>query len=205
MWKKFTTKGAVASIYTGLTVATVLLILSPTVWVDIVHKSAKAAWEIKDKVDKIRKDTKIAAPGQMLTPEDLAANLKIEKAAALEIIAADTAVKTKVDTLKKGLKTVPEGVTLLPADADSNKQINDQVDQILATESPRIYKDKIESITSVSPKPMPIFPLKNPGIYSMAAAFLVGIFMSLVSREKEAEAKYEDEKIRSYIGIGAED
>jgi cation/acetate symporter len=205
MWKKFTTKGAVASIYTGLTVATVLLILSPTVWVDIVHKSAKAAWEIKDKVDKIRKDTKIAAPGQMLTPEDLAANLKIEKAAALEIIAADTAVKTKVDTLKKGLKTVPEGATLLPADADSNKQINDQVDQILATESPRIYKDKIESITSVSPKPMPIFPLKNPGIYSMAAAFLVGIFMSLVSREKEAEAKYEDEKIRSYIGIGAED
>src|SRR5512140_1307987 len=38
MWKKFTTAGAVTSIYTGLTVAVVLLILSPTVWVDIVHK-----------------------------------------------------------------------------------------------------------------------------------------------------------------------
>src|SRR5512135_3396281 len=39
MWKKFTTAGAVTSIYSGLIVATVLLILSPTVWVDIVHKS----------------------------------------------------------------------------------------------------------------------------------------------------------------------
>ena len=38
LWKKFTTKGAVASIYTGLILATVLIILSPTVWVDIVHK-----------------------------------------------------------------------------------------------------------------------------------------------------------------------
>ena len=43
MWKKFTTNGAVYSIYTGLFIATVLIILSPTVWVDIVHKSEKAA------------------------------------------------------------------------------------------------------------------------------------------------------------------
>ena len=38
----------------------------------------------------------------------------------------------------------------------------------------------------------------------MSAAFLVGIFFSLFGRDKEAEAKYEDEKLRSYIGIGAE-
>ena len=204
MWKKFTTKGAVGSIYTGLIVATVLLILSPTVWVDIVHKSGKAAWETQEKVDKIRKDMKIAAPGQILTSEDEAANMKIEKAAAMEIIAADAAVKTKVDTLKKGLKTAPEGSALSPVDAEGNKQINDQVDQILMTEAPKIYKDKIESITSVSPKPKAIFPLKNPGIYSMSAAFLVGILLSLLGRDKDAEAKYDEEKLRSYIGIGAE-
>jgi cation/acetate symporter len=204
MWKRFTTKGAVGSIYTGLTVATVLLILSPTVWVDIVHKSAKAAWETQEKVDKIRKDIKIAAPGQILTSEDEAANMKIEKAAAMEIIAADAAVKTKVDTLKKGLKTAPEGSALLPADAEGNKQINDQVDQILMSEAPKIYKDKIESITSVSPKPKPIFPLKNPAIYSMSAAFLVGILLSLLGRDKDAEAKFDEEKVRSCIGIGAE-
>ena len=204
MWKKFTTKGAVGSIYTGLIVATVLLILSPTVWVDIVHKNEKAAWETKEKVDKIRKDLKIAAPGQILTAEDEAANMKLEKAAAMEIIAADAAVKTKVDTLKKGLKTAPEGSALSPVDAEGNKQINDQVDQILMTEAPGIYKDKIESVTSVSPKPKAIFPLKNPAIYSMSAAFLVGILLSLLGREKDAEAKYDEEKLRSYIGIGSE-
>ena len=204
MWKRFTTKGAVVSIYTGLTIATVLIILSPTVWVDIVHKSEKAAWDVKDKVDKINKDLKIAAPGQALTPEDEAANIKLGKAAAMEIIVADAAVKGKIDGLKKGIKIAPVDAALSPADIDSNKQINDQIDQILAAESPRIFKDKVESITSVSPKPKPIFPLKNPGIYSMGAAFLVGILFSLFGREKEAEAKYEDEKLRSYIGIGAE-
>jgi cation/acetate symporter len=204
-WKKFTTLGAVTSIYTGLTVATVLLILSPTVWVDIIHKSEKAAWEIKDKVDKINKDLKIAAPGQVLTADEEAANIKVQKVAAMEIVGADAAIKSKIDTLKKGLKTAPEGIILSPADADSNKQINDQVDQILMAESPRIYKEKVESITSVFPKPTPIFPLKNPGIYSMAAAFFAGIFFSLISREKDAEARFEEEKLRTYIGIGAED
>jgi cation/acetate symporter len=50
MWKKFTTAGAVISIYTGLAVAVVLLILSPTVWIDIVHKDdvAKVQAQIKE-------------------------------------------------------------------------------------------------------------------------------------------------------------
>src|SRR5512143_2459464 len=50
MWKKFTTAGAVTSIYTGLAVAVVLLILSPTVWIDIVKKDevAKVNAQIKE-------------------------------------------------------------------------------------------------------------------------------------------------------------
>jgi cation/acetate symporter len=90
LWKRFTTSGAVTSILTGLVLATVLIILSPTVWVDI-------------------------------------------------------------------------------------------------------FKFKT-----------PIFPLKNPGIISMTGAFLVGIVVSLMTRDKEAEEKFEDEKIRSYLGVGAE-
>jgi cation/acetate symporter len=203
-WKKFTTKGAVASIYTGLILAAGLIILSPTVWVDIVHLKEKTAWDIKEKVDKINKDIKIAAPGQTLSSEDEAANKKIEKAAALEIIAADKDVKGKIDTLKKGIKTAAAGTVLLSADVDSNKQINDQIDQILATTTPGIYKDKIESVTLVSPKPKPIFPMKNPAVISMGLAFLVGILVSLIAPEKGAEGKFEDEKVRSYIGIGAE-
>jgi cation/acetate symporter len=52
--------------------------------------------------------------------------------------------------------------------------------------------------------PKAIFPLKNPGIYSMAAAFLIGIFVSLLMPDKEAQEKFADEKVREYIGIGAE-
>ncbi len=89
-WKKFTTQGAVWSIYSGLALSVALIIISPTVWVDI---------------------------------------LKYEKA---------------------------------------------------------------------------IFPLKNPAIVSFLGSFIVGIVVSFLTTEKEAEEKFEDEKIRSYIGIGAE-
>jgi cation/acetate symporter len=150
MWKKFTTKGAVASIYTGLITATVLIILSPTVWVDIVHKSEKAA---------------------------------VEK----EVKAIEDASKAKI----AGLETQKASVKN-PAEIDASIAAEKQIAETQIKEA----KTKM---------PQPIFPLKNPGIYSMGAAFFVGIFLSLVSREKEAEAKYEDEKLRSYIGIGAED
>ena len=90
LWKRFTTAGAVASIYTGLVVAVTMIVLSPTVWVDIFHMAA------------------------------------------------------------------------------------------------------------------PIVKYKNPGVFSMGGAFLVGILVSLLTREPAAEAKFEDEKLRAYVGIGAE-
>ncbi|ACI21779.1 cation/acetate symporter ActP [Thermodesulfovibrio yellowstonii] len=89
-WKKFTTQGAVWSIYTGLLLSVILIILSPTVWVDILKNT------------------------------------------------------------------------------------------------------------------QPIFPLKNPGIVSFFGSFIAGIVVSWLTKEKEAEEKFETEKIRSYIGIGAE-
>ncbi len=49
-----------------------------------------------------------------------------------------------------------------------------------------------------------LFPLKNPAIVSMTAAFLVAIAVSLLRREPRAEAMFEDEKLRTYLGIGAE-
>jgi cation/acetate symporter len=52
--------------------------------------------------------------------------------------------------------------------------------------------------------PEPLFPLRNPAIVSMTLAFLVGIGVSLAAREPDAEAKYDDEKLRTYLGIGAE-
>jgi cation/acetate symporter len=52
--------------------------------------------------------------------------------------------------------------------------------------------------------PTAIFPMKNPAIFSMTAAFAVGILVSLLTPEKEAQDKFEDEKLRTYLGVGAE-
>jgi cation/acetate symporter len=53
---------------------------------------------------------------------------------------------------------------------------------------------------------MPVAPVKykNPGIFSMGAAFLVGIVLSLLFPEKESAEKFAEEKLREYVGIGAE-
>jgi cation/acetate symporter len=48
------------------------------------------------------------------------------------------------------------------------------------------------------------FPLKNPALVSMSAAFLVAFVVSLVTRETSAVEKFESEKLRLYVGVGAE-
>ena len=49
-----------------------------------------------------------------------------------------------------------------------------------------------------------IFPYKNPAIFSMTASFLVAFLVSLMSKDDRAQAMFEDEKLRTYLGIGAE-
>jgi cation/acetate symporter len=49
-----------------------------------------------------------------------------------------------------------------------------------------------------------IFPLRNPAIVSMPVSFLCGIAASFLSREPDAEMRFDDEKLRTYLGIGAE-
>ncbi|ADC89413.1 SSS sodium solute transporter superfamily [Thermocrinis albus DSM 14484] len=52
--------------------------------------------------------------------------------------------------------------------------------------------------------PAPVFPWGNPALISMPAAFLVGVLVSLLTSEKEAEEKYEEMKVRKLLGLGAE-
>jgi cation/acetate symporter len=52
--------------------------------------------------------------------------------------------------------------------------------------------------------PAAIYPLKNPALFSMGAAFVIGIMISLLTVEKDADKKFSEEKLRSYVGIGAE-
>jgi len=153
VWKKFTTAGAVASIYSGLLVSVVLLILSPTIWVDIVHKTEVEAVSKQVKSIEDPMKAKIADLEKQKVPG-------LEAAKAAEIDASIAAEKKAVE--------------------------------------PQIKEAK-------SQMPKAIFPLRNPGIYSMAAAFLMGILISLLTPDKVAEEKYAGEKVREYIGIGAED
>jgi cation/acetate symporter len=50
----------------------------------------------------------------------------------------------------------------------------------------------------------PVFPMKNPAIISMSLAFLTGWLVSLATPETKAQEKFEDEKVRTYLGVGAE-
>jgi cation/acetate symporter len=68
---------------------------------------------------------------------------------------------------------------------------------VLITLSPTVWVDIFKNERA-------LFGLKNPAIVSMTASFLVGILVSLLTKEATAAAKFDDEKLRTYLGIGAE-
>ena len=63
--------------------------------------------------------------------------------------------------------------------------------------SPTVWVDVLKNAA-------PIIPLKNPAIVSMTAAFVAGWLVSLMTPDQEAQDKFEDEKLRTYLGVGAE-
>ena len=142
LWKKLTTRAAQLSIYAGLFTAVTLIVLSPTVWVDILHGSEKKAIEAKANEITLQ----INQMSDSLTAQG----------------SAQDAIKAQVADLEKQKKMTLEQMPQAP------------------------------------------FPLKNPGLFSMGLAFLVGIVVSLLRAEKTAEDKFAEEKLRSYVGIGAE-
>ena len=68
---------------------------------------------------------------------------------------------------------------------------------VLIILSPTVWVDILK-------KPAAIFALRNPAIVSMTISFLVGIVVSLAAREPSAATMFDDEKLRTYLGIGAE-
>ncbi|BDG10354.1 solute symporter family protein [Anaeromyxobacter paludicola] len=63
--------------------------------------------------------------------------------------------------------------------------------------SPTVWVDVFHNAT-------PIVGLKNPCIVSMSCAFAIGIIVSLLTPEPRAQEMFEDEKLRTYLGVGAE-
>ena len=49
-----------------------------------------------------------------------------------------------------------------------------------------------------------IIGLRNPAIVSMTMAFVVGWLVSIMAPEPEAEAKFDGQTVREYLGVGAE-
>jgi len=170
-WKKFTTYGAVTSIYTGLIVATVLIILSPTVWVDIVNK---------DGVDKV------------------AAQIK-------EIDTASGGVDAQIADLQKQVVSADAIAAMKKKEKEAAEKKNAEVQASLTAKTAEKGVLAAKKKDAASQMPQPIFPMKNPGIFSMAAAFLIGILVSLMAPEKTAEEKFAGVKVREYLGIGSED
>jgi len=63
--------------------------------------------------------------------------------------------------------------------------------------SPTVWVDVLKH-------PQAVFPLKNPAIFSMTASFVVAIAVSLLFPEKEAEERFDEGKVRTYLAIGSE-
>ena len=164
MWKKFTTAGAVSSIYTGLITAVVLLILSPTVWVDIVHKSEKEAVEAKVKI----LDANFKNTTDALTKYKAIAGNKsaIDKALAEEQTALEAKKKELTDTVKDEKE---RGSQIKAAEAKTAKTVEvlqglaaidtAAAEKRIADEKPKYEAEKKEASSAM---PKPIFPLKNP-------------------------------------------
>ncbi len=49
-----------------------------------------------------------------------------------------------------------------------------------------------------------IFPWKNPALISLPAAFAAGWLGSVLAPDEGAEARYESQRVRNYLGVGAE-
>jgi cation/acetate symporter len=169
-WKKFTTYGAVWSIYTGVAVATVLIILSPTVWIDIIKK---------DEVAKVQTMVKEADAALAAADAQIA---DLQK----QVMSAGDIAKLK----KKEMAAAEK----------KNSDVKASIDAKMKDREALVAKKK----EAASQMPKAIFPLKNPGIYSMAAAFLVAVLASLLTPEKSAADSFAGEKVREYLGIGAE-
>jgi cation/acetate symporter len=181
MWKRFTTAGAVASIYTGLILAVTLICLSPTVFEDVFQASGMAA-----KNGATATVTRLN--GYAKDPAKSLAELKPKVDALAADLASGTLDPIVVPAKARALKIMQGDLNLL--------QNNGLAAALAAAQAAKSVADG-----NVTKAP---FPMKNPGVFSIGAAFLVGILVSLMKREEKAEAMFESEKVRTFVGIGAE-
>ena len=153
-----------------MALAVILIILSPTVYVDIIKADQKKTVEAQVK----EIDTRLKA-----VDADMEGLKK-------QVVAAD--VVARMNKTQKAAAEKSNTGLLASIDARTRD------------------KDSLAAQKKEASSKMPVAPIKykNVGLFSMAAAFLVGILVSLLTPEKDSETKFADEKLREYVGIGAE-
>lgn len=67
---------------------------------------------------------------------------------------------------------------------------------VLIVLSPTVWVDLLLN-------PEAIFPLKNPALFSLPASFIAGFLGSAFSHEPGAALRFDDEKVRTHLGVGA--
>ena len=69
---------------------------------------------------------------------------------------------------------------------------------VLIVLSPTVWVDILKH-------PAPVFPLKNPGLFSMSGGILAAITVSLAGKKNpDAQRHFSEQKLRSFTGVGAE-
>jgi len=206
VWKRFTTAGAVASIYTGMILAVGLIMLSPTVYVDVFQAKEKkvldTATAAVTKLDKELKAPGLAAAA-VTAKQAALAKIKGEVEGAQAALTAKQAERGKVK-VKADVEAAQSALAAKQAEMAKIKADADAAQAALTAKQAELTKAKGDvEAAKVFVKPAP-FPMKNPAVFSMGLAFLVGILVSLMKREEEAEEMFESEKVRTFVGIGAE-
>lgn len=87
--------------------------------------------------------------------------------------------------------------------ASINKQIAD-LEKSISKANEDVAKFSSQS-TSIMRLEKPLFRLKNPGIISIPLGFLMVILFSLLTRDKRAEALWEELYVRQNTGLHVED
>ena len=103
-----------------------------------------------------------------------------------ELDTAMAAADTQIAELQKQIIAADALATMKKKDKAAAEKKNAATEASIAAkkqEKDQLAAKKKEAASSM---PKPIFPLKNPGIYSMAAAFLMAFLVSLLRPEKEA-------------------
>ena len=60
------------------------------------------------------------------------------------------------------------------------------------------------ALATKAPAALPLHTARPKTVFERLVKRAVGIVVSLLSPEREAQEKFEDEKLRTYLGVGAE-